>query len=252
MGCQTKIAATILDRGANYLLAVKDNQPALHDDIKRYFDDAPPNELECFQTTDADHGRIEIRRHVVSHKLDWLAGDSRLPGIKTIAMVENRVERNGETSCERRYYICSAVLLALLVANAVRCHRPHGGLPAGASHPAPTRRAEDEHPLHIPRHGHKAPLAADTVDPAQQELAKAQHRLDDAEHRLRHLLAQRVELLAVRGLQLMRHGLERRGVLRCRRRLGRSAGPERDGALRAPSRSAAQSPCPRRRSRWPH
>jgi predicted transposase YbfD/YdcC len=122
MGCQTKIAATILDRGADYLLAVKDNQPALHDDIKRYFDDAPAEEVETFQTTDADHGRIEVRRHVVSHKIDWLAEDSRFPGIKTIAMVENTVERNGETSCERRYYISSAILLAALFANAVRCH----------------------------------------------------------------------------------------------------------------------------------
>jgi predicted transposase YbfD/YdcC len=122
MGCQTKIAAAILDRGADYLLAVKDNQPALHDDIERYFDDAPAEEVETFQTTDADHGRIEVRRHVVSHKVDWLAGDSRFPGIKTIAMVENRVERNGETSCERRYYISSAILLTVLFANAVRCH----------------------------------------------------------------------------------------------------------------------------------
>ncbi len=122
MGCQTKIAATILDRGADYLLAVKDNQPTLHDDIKRYFDDAPADELETLQTTDGDHGRIEVRRHVVSHNVDWLAGDSRFPGIKSIAMVENRVERNGETSCERRYYISSAFLLAVLFANAVRCH----------------------------------------------------------------------------------------------------------------------------------
>ena len=122
MGCQTKIAATILDRGADYLLAVKDSQPALHDDITRYFDDAPADELETFQTTDGDHGRIEVRRHAVSHKVDWLAGDSRFPDIKTIAMVENRVERNDEASCERRYYISSAVLLALLFANAVRRH----------------------------------------------------------------------------------------------------------------------------------
>jgi len=122
MGCQTKIAATILDREADYRLTVKDNPPILQDDIKRYFDDAPADELETFQTTDRDHGRIEVRRHVVSHKVDWLAGDSRFPGIKTIAMVENRVERNGETSCERRHYISSAFLLALLFANAVRCH----------------------------------------------------------------------------------------------------------------------------------
>jgi predicted transposase YbfD/YdcC len=105
-----------------YLLAVKDNQPALHDDIKRYFDDAPAAELQTFQTVDADHGRIETRRHVVSHTVDWLAGDSRFPGIKAIAMVENTFEHNGKTSCERRYYLSSAMLLAVILANAVRCH----------------------------------------------------------------------------------------------------------------------------------
>ncbi len=122
MGCQTRIAATILDRGADYLLAVKDNQPALNDDIERYFADAPAEELQTFQTTEADHGRIEVRRHVVSHNVNWLAQGSRFPGIKSIAMVENTVERNGQTSCERRYYICSLVLLVVLFANAVRCH----------------------------------------------------------------------------------------------------------------------------------
>lgn len=122
MGCQTKIAATIIDRGADYLLAVKDNQPTLHDDIKRYFDDAPAGELDTFETVDADHGRIETRRHVVSHTVDWLAGDSRFPGIKAIAMVENTFEHNGKTSNECRYYISSAALLAVIFANAVRCH----------------------------------------------------------------------------------------------------------------------------------
>jgi predicted transposase YbfD/YdcC len=101
---------------------VKHNQPTWHDDIKRCFDDAPASEPETFQTVDGDHGRIEVRRHIVSHKVDWLAEDSRFPGIKSIAMVENTVGRNGETSCERRYYICSVVLLAALFANAVRCH----------------------------------------------------------------------------------------------------------------------------------
>ena len=122
MGCQTKIAATILERGADYLLAVKDNQAALHDDIKRYFDDAPAAELQTFETIDADHGRIETRRHVVSHNVEWLAEDSRFPGIKAIAMVENTFEHNAKTSCERRYYISSAILLAVIFANAVRCY----------------------------------------------------------------------------------------------------------------------------------
>ena len=39
MGCQTRIAQKILDRGGDYLLAVKDNQPSLHDEAAQYFDD---------------------------------------------------------------------------------------------------------------------------------------------------------------------------------------------------------------------
>ena len=49
------------------------------------------------------------------------------------------------------------------------------------------------HPLDVPGHGDEAPLAADAIEPAQQELAESHHRFDDAEHRLRGLLAQSVE-----------------------------------------------------------
>jgi hypothetical protein len=51
MGCQSKIAHTILDKGADYLLAAKENWPNLHAEIVRYFDDAPETELDCYETT---------------------------------------------------------------------------------------------------------------------------------------------------------------------------------------------------------
>ena len=155
-----QIAATILE-GADYT-GVKDNQPDLHDDIKRYFDDAPASELETFQTTDGDHGRIEVRRHTVSHTVDWLTEDCRFPGIKTIAMVESLVERNGKTSCERRYYISSAFLTAMLFANAARCHwhienRLHWGagchLPRGSL--ALAHRSWPTQHGHCPAYGHE-------------------------------------------------------------------------------------------------
>src|ERR1700687_181893 len=44
--------------------------------------------------------------------------------------------------------------------------------------------AERMHPLDVPGHGDEAPLAADAIEPAQQELAESHHRFDDAEHRL--------------------------------------------------------------------
>lgn len=128
MGCQARIAQTILDRGADYLLAVKDNQPSLHAEIARYFDDAAKAALNRFETTDGEHGRIEVRRHFVSCEVDWLTtnrrfpGEPRFPGLKAIAMVEAEVERGGKTSRERRYYLCSMAIDARLFARAVRCH----------------------------------------------------------------------------------------------------------------------------------
>lgn len=128
MGCQAKIAQKILDKDADYLLAIKENWPNLHGEIERYFNQTPDGPLDGFETTDGDHGRIEIRRHAVSHHVDWLItdrrfpGEPRFPGLKAIAMVEAEVERDGKTSRERRYYLCSTPLDARLFARAVRCH----------------------------------------------------------------------------------------------------------------------------------
>ena len=128
MGTQTRIAQAILERGGDYLLAVKDNQPSLHHEIRRYLDDKAALIHSRLETTDADHGRVEVRRHVVSHEVGWLTtsrrfpGEPRLPGLKAIAMVEAEVERNGSTSLERRYYLSSLPLDAKLFAHAVRCH----------------------------------------------------------------------------------------------------------------------------------
>jgi predicted transposase YbfD/YdcC len=127
MGCQTKIAEAIQAKGADYLIAVKDNWPALHGEIERYFD-SPPDSLDRHATTDGDHGRIEVRRHVVSHDVAWLStdrrfpGEPRFPGLAAVALVEAEVERGGKTTLSRRYYLSSALLDAPTFARAVRAH----------------------------------------------------------------------------------------------------------------------------------
>jgi predicted transposase YbfD/YdcC len=128
MGCQTKIAEKIIERGGNYLLAVKDNQPSLHDEVARYFEDPTKARIDRLETTDGDHGRIEVRRHAVSHDVDWLItdrrfpGEPRFPGLKAVAMVEAQVERAGHVSKERRYFLCSMKIDSALFAKAVRSH----------------------------------------------------------------------------------------------------------------------------------
>lgn len=128
MGCQTTIATAIRGKGADYLLALKDNWPALSAEIERFFADADPATLERHWTTDNDHGRLERRRHAICHDVGWLVSDRRFPGewrfkdLAMIAMVETEVERGGKTGRERRYYLSSARLSAKQFAHAVRAH----------------------------------------------------------------------------------------------------------------------------------
>ncbi|MGH8338614.1 MAG: ISAs1 family transposase [Gammaproteobacteria bacterium] len=128
MGCNPNIAQSILDAGADYLLAVKDNQPTLHADVKSYFDTAPCGEVERFETVGKEHGRLEIRIHTVSQSIDWIAsersypGAPRFPKLATIAVVRSKIERGDRIESERRSYISSRQLSAADFADAVRSH----------------------------------------------------------------------------------------------------------------------------------
>lgn len=125
-GCQHDIACAILARGADYLLALKGNQKSLHKEVALFFDAA--RNLDSHTTTDADHGRIETRRASVCHAVDWLSadraapGEPRFAGLATIGMVEAEIEKDGETSRSRRFYISSARLTAAQLSNAARAH----------------------------------------------------------------------------------------------------------------------------------
>ena len=65
IGTQTDIAAKILEKGGDYLLALKANRPLMHAEVARFFADPPQSAVTTFETTDGDHGRLEIRRHTV-------------------------------------------------------------------------------------------------------------------------------------------------------------------------------------------
>jgi predicted transposase YbfD/YdcC len=129
IGTQSAIAKTIVARGGDYLLALKGNRPALFRDVVDFFADPPADMIEPPHiTTDADHGRIEERRHSVCHSTGWLFSDRRytdephFPHLAMIAMVDSQVEREGQKSSERRYYLSSVKLDAQEFAAAVRAH----------------------------------------------------------------------------------------------------------------------------------
>jgi predicted transposase YbfD/YdcC len=128
MGCQREIAEKIREKGADYLLALKDNWPTLAEDVRLYFEREPQAVFDTHETTDGDHGRIEVRRRYVSQNVDWLSthrrfpGEQRFPALAMIGMIEATVERDGKTSVSRRYYLSSAPLSAEQFAHAARAH----------------------------------------------------------------------------------------------------------------------------------
>ena len=126
IGCQHGIAETILNQGADYLLALKGNQKSLHTEIALFFHDTAG--LDTHQTTDADHGRVETRRAWVSHDVAWLHGDRaepglhRFPQLACIGPVEAEVTHRGKTTTARRYFLSSTPLSAAQLLRAARAH----------------------------------------------------------------------------------------------------------------------------------
>jgi predicted transposase YbfD/YdcC len=126
--CQSETAQLIAGKGGDWLFALKANRPALHAAVAAFFADPESDLSPAHATTDANHGRTEVRRHHVAHDIDWLFSDRRytdeprLPGLQTIAMVEAEVERDGKITINRRFYVSSARLTPEAFAKAVRAH----------------------------------------------------------------------------------------------------------------------------------
>jgi predicted transposase YbfD/YdcC len=128
MGCQTEIAKKIVDLKGDYVLAVKDNQPKLHEELKDFFDFAEKVKFadlkyEVFQTVEKDHGRMETRTYYLVADLDWLGVRSKWANLNSVGMVvSNRQEKGKPATEERRYYINTIENGVRRFAKAVRSH----------------------------------------------------------------------------------------------------------------------------------
>lgn len=127
MGCQVEIARAIVDAGADYVLAVKHNQPTLAQGIEDFFVEHLQDNLSRVEgrrhTTDEEgHGREERREYVICRVPENLPDRSRWPKLAAIAVVLTTVLRDGAEHLECRYYILSKYLSAKKLAQAVRDH----------------------------------------------------------------------------------------------------------------------------------
>ncbi len=122
------IAMAITSKGGDYLLALKRNQPTLHDEVASYVANPATTGLATVTTLDKDHGRIETRTTTVSHDVAWLTGDRRHPGehrfagLTSLVRTTTETERRGRTTIDTRYFIASARLTPERAAEAIRHH----------------------------------------------------------------------------------------------------------------------------------
>lgn len=127
MGCQTEIAQQIVAAGADYCLAVKGNQPTLHEGIERFFqehleDDFARVNVRRHHTQEKGHGRQETRYYFLCPLPEDLPDRDRWAGLRAIGMVISNTRRGDKDCGDVRYYILSKYLAAKRFAEAVRSH----------------------------------------------------------------------------------------------------------------------------------
>ena len=124
MGCQRDIAALIIKKKADYVLALKGNQGTLHEDVILYFED-PDLLAGCSyaKTVEKAHGNIEKREYWQTDDVSWLPQKRNWAGIESIAMTKNTITKNdGTETTDIRYFISSLSLDVEVVAWAIRKH----------------------------------------------------------------------------------------------------------------------------------
>jgi predicted transposase YbfD/YdcC len=127
MGCQKEIAKAIVDKKADYVLQVKDNQPTLCQAISDAFirladDDYTEPSLRRFKTVDRGHGREETRQYFIADVPADLLGGDEWTGLRSIGMVLRTRQEGDKVSDEVAFYISSLDARVKPFARAVRGH----------------------------------------------------------------------------------------------------------------------------------
>ena len=126
IGTQPSIAQAIRDRGADYILSVKDNQPKLAESMKDFFatfqsaQDKTPHSFN--EMVEKDHGRIETRRCYAFNQIDCLPTPERWPDLASFAVIVSERTIRDRTTRELRFYISSLPPDAAHLNRSIRQH----------------------------------------------------------------------------------------------------------------------------------
>ena len=127
MGCQRAIAQKIVDKKADYILALKGNQGSLRQDVELFANEQKASDFKNttvsrHESVDGDHGRIETRAVTVIHDIGWLRERHHWPGLASLVIVQSTREIGDKVERETRFYITSLTLPAVHIAAFVRAH----------------------------------------------------------------------------------------------------------------------------------
>jgi predicted transposase YbfD/YdcC len=127
MGCQRDIAKQIVEKKADYVLALKGNQGTLREDVEVFVAEQKANgfkdtKVSRHETVDGDHGRIETRTYTAIHDVAWLQERHDWPGLQGVIMVESTREIGEKIERETRFYITSLAWLANQLGPVIRSH----------------------------------------------------------------------------------------------------------------------------------
>ena len=135
MGCQVQAAQLIIDKGADYVLALKGNQGNTHTEVKELFAEIEGHEREyddvkvtTFRQSGQGHGREETREYFLASRIECFASGEKWPGFYGAVKVRSTRAINGVCSQEDRYYITS---LKSGVRQVAKCIRDHWGIENG-------------------------------------------------------------------------------------------------------------------------
>jgi predicted transposase YbfD/YdcC len=128
-GCQKEVAGQIVAKGADYVLALKENQPTLYEQVSDHFlerlgEEGPGGKLRHQRQVEEGHGRTETREVFVGSATEAMRGSGAWAGLASVVLVIRRCtdHATGQTSDEVRYFISSLPAKVKRLASAVRRH----------------------------------------------------------------------------------------------------------------------------------